>query len=70
MKQLFNTNWILIQNIFFYYRNIDKNKHFSSEIRNAIYLIPTLNMQEKVLTVLNKIQFCDELGAVGNNKQY
>lgn len=53
----------------FIYRNIDKNKHFSSEIRNAMYLIPTLNTQEEVLTVLNKIQLCDEPGAAGNIKK-
>ena len=35
-----------------------------------MYLIPTLNTQEEVLTVLNKIQLCDEPGAAGNNKQY
>jgi len=31
-----------------------------------MYLIPTLNTQEEVLTVLNKIQLCDESGATGN----
>jgi hypothetical protein len=50
---------------FFHYRNIDKNKHFSSEIRSAMYLIPTLDTQEEVLTILNKIQLCDEPGAAG-----
>jgi len=30
-----------------------------------MYLIPTLNIQEEVLEILNKIQFCDEPGAAG-----
>jgi hypothetical protein len=30
-----------------------------------MYLIPNLNMQEEVLEMLNKIQFCDEQGAAG-----
>lgn len=46
-----------------YKRNIDKNKQLSSDIRNSMYLIPTLNTQEKVLEVLNKIQSCNEPGA-------
>ena len=35
-----------------------------------MYLIPTLNTQEEVLTVLNKIQLCNEQGVAGNNKKY
>jgi hypothetical protein len=31
-----------------------------------MYLIPTLDTQEEVLTVLNEIQHCDEPGAAGN----
>jgi hypothetical protein len=31
-----------------------------------MYLIPTLNTQSEVLAVFNKIQLCDEPGAVGN----
>ncbi|RHZ80260.1 hypothetical protein Glove_138g43 [Diversispora epigaea] len=47
-----------------YKRNIDKNKHLSQEIKDAIamYLIPTLKIQGDVLRVLNNIQFCDEPG--------
>ncbi|RGB32680.1 hypothetical protein C1646_669973 [Rhizophagus diaphanus] len=41
-------------------KNIDKNKYFSSEIRSTMCLIPTLNTQEVVLSVFNKIQLCDE----------
>jgi hypothetical protein len=48
------------------FRNIDKNKQLSREIRNSMYLIPTLNTQEDVLTVLNIIQSCGEPGAAGN----
>ncbi len=55
----------LIFNIILF-RNIDKNKQLSREIRNSMYLIPTLNTQEDVLTVLNNIQSCGELGAAGN----
>ncbi|RHZ82021.1 hypothetical protein Glove_114g20 [Diversispora epigaea] len=45
-----------------YKRNIDKNKHLSQEIKDAMYLIPTLKIQGDVLRVLNNIQFCDEPG--------
>jgi len=55
----------LIFNIILF-RNIDKNKQLSREIRNSMYLIPTLNTQEDVLTVLNNIQSCGEPGAAGN----
>ncbi|GBB85370.1 hypothetical protein RclHR1_11920001 [Rhizophagus clarus] len=52
-----------------YKRNIVKNKHFSSEIRSAMYfLIPTLNTQEVLMIVLNKIQLCDEPGAAAWTK--
>jgi len=30
-----------------------------------MYLIPTLNTQENILEVLNKIQSCNEPGAAG-----
>ena len=50
----------------FFHSNIDKNKQLSNEIRNAMYLIPTLNTQEEVLSVLNTIELCDEPGAAGN----
>ncbi|GBC33794.1 hypothetical protein GLOIN_2v1672652 [Rhizophagus irregularis DAOM 181602=DAOM 197198] len=46
-----------------YERNIDKNKQISSEIRSAMYLVPTLDTQEEVLIVLDKIQSSGELGA-------
>ncbi|CAB4426822.1 unnamed protein product [Rhizophagus irregularis] len=46
-----------------YKRNIDKNRQLSKETRNAMYLIPTLNIQEDILEVLNKIQFCNKPGA-------
>ncbi|CAB4489575.1 unnamed protein product [Rhizophagus irregularis] len=46
-----------------YKRNIDKNKQISSEIRSAMYLVPTLDTQEEVLIVLDKIQSSGELGA-------
>ena len=55
----------LIFNIILF-RNIDKNKQLSREIRNSMYLIPTLNTQEDVLTVLNNIQSCGEPGVAGN----
>ena len=42
------------------FRNIDKNKQLSIEIRNDMYLIPTLNTQEEVSIILNKIQNCGE----------
>ncbi|GBC27218.1 hypothetical protein GLOIN_2v1763409 [Rhizophagus irregularis DAOM 181602=DAOM 197198] len=45
-----------------YKRNIDKNRQLSREIRNAMYLIPSLNTQEEVLEVLNKIESCEEPG--------
>ena len=31
-----------------------------------MYLIPTLNTQEEVLTILNNIQSCGESGILGN----
>jgi len=31
-----------------------------------MYLIPTLDTKDDVLTVLNKIELCDEPGAAGN----
>ncbi|UZO06814.1 uncharacterized protein OCT59_027121 [Rhizophagus irregularis] len=46
-----------------YKRNIDKNKQISSEIRSAMYLVPTLDAQKEVLIVLDKIQSSGELGA-------
>ncbi|CAB4408770.1 unnamed protein product [Rhizophagus irregularis] len=46
-----------------YKRNVDKNKQLSNEIRNAMYLIPILDTKEEVLTVIDKIQNCDESGA-------
>ncbi|CAB5386575.1 unnamed protein product [Rhizophagus irregularis] len=46
-----------------YKRNIDKNKQISSEIRSAMYLVPTLDTQEEVLIVLDKIQSSGKLGA-------
>ena len=48
------------------FRNIDKNKQLSIEIRNDMYLIPTLNTQEEVSIILNKIQNCGEPGTEGN----
>jgi len=56
----------LLINFTLFTRNIDKNKLLSSEIQSAMYLIPTLDTQEEVLTVLNKIQSCDEPGTEGN----
>ncbi len=47
-------------------RNIDKNRQLSRETRNAMYLIPTLNTQEEVLTILNDLQSCGEPGIIGN----
>jgi hypothetical protein len=32
-----------------------------------MYLIPTLNTQEEVLEILNKIRSCDEPGAAGKS---
>ncbi|PKK64475.1 hypothetical protein RhiirC2_787435 [Rhizophagus irregularis] len=58
---LLNNNSKLFQNYVKCITN-DKNKYFSSEIRSTMYLIPTLNTQEEVLTVFNKIQLCDEPG--------
>ena len=48
------------------YRNIDKNKQLSNEIRNAMYLIPNLNTQDEVLRILHKIRDCGEPGIAGN----
>jgi len=31
-----------------------------------MYLIPTLDTQEEVLTILNNLQSCGESGTVGN----
>ena len=50
----------------FLFRNINKNKQLSIEIRNDMYLIPTLNTQEEVSIILNKIQNCEEPGTEGN----
>jgi len=49
----------------FLFRNINKNKQLSIEIRNDMYLIPTFNTQEEVSIMLNKIQNCGEPGTEG-----
>ena len=49
-----------------FYRNIDKNKALSSEIRSAMYIVPNLNTQNEVLKILHKIRNCDELRITGN----
>ena len=53
-------------NYLFLFRNIDKNKQLSKEARNSMYLIPTLNTQEEVLTILNNLRSCGEPGTAGN----
>ncbi|GBC04020.1 hypothetical protein RclHR1_05480003 [Rhizophagus clarus] len=40
--------------------NVDKNKQLSNEIRNSMYLIPTLDTKDDVLAVIDKIQNCGE----------